>query len=165
MATQMFIKFTGPDVAGDAANANHAGEIEILNWSHGFNQPTSPIRSSAGGGTVERANHMDLSFTKYLDLASVVLMKNCWSGAHHDEVLLSCYRASETGEVKYLEISMKDVVISNVSISGGGGDLPVENYSLAYGDVTYTYTDQAEDSGAAGGNTVASHNLKTDAIA
>jgi hypothetical protein len=29
MATQMFIKFTGPDVAGDAANATHAGEIEI----------------------------------------------------------------------------------------------------------------------------------------
>jgi type VI secretion system secreted protein Hcp len=60
---------------------------------------------------------------------------------------------------------MKDVVISNVSISGGGGDMPVESYSLAYGDVTYTYTDQAEDSGSAGGNTVASHNLKTDAIA
>jgi type VI secretion system secreted protein Hcp len=92
-------------------------------------------------------------------------MKNCWSGAHHDEVLLSCYRSSETGEVKYLEVSMKDVVISNISISAGGGDVPYENISLAYGDVTYTYTDQAEDTGAAGGNTVASHNLKTDAIA
>ena len=165
MATQMFVKFTGPDVAGDAANATHAGEIEIMSWSHGFSQPTSPIRSSAGGGTVERANHSDLSFSKRLDLASVLLMKNCWAGAHHDEVLISCYRASETGEVKYLEVSMKDVVISNVSISAGGGDVPYENYSLAYGDVTYTYTDQAEDAGSAGGNTVASHNLKTDAIA
>ncbi len=164
MATQMFVKFTGPDVAGDAANATHAGEIEVMSWSHGFNQPTSPIRSSAGGGTVERANHQDLSFTKYLDLASVVLMKNLWSGAHHDEVLISCYRASETGEVKYLEVSMKDVVISSMSISASGGDIPHESYSLAYGELTYTYTDQAEDSGSSGGNTVATHNLKTDAI-
>ncbi|HEX3579886.1 MAG TPA: type VI secretion system tube protein Hcp, partial [Thermoanaerobaculia bacterium] len=66
MATNMYIKFENPSIAGSSDAPGHAGEIEILSWSHGFAQPTSPTRSSAGSGTVEQASHPHLSFTKYL---------------------------------------------------------------------------------------------------
>ncbi len=57
MAGNFFLKLSTPDITGESSDSNHVGEIQVLSWSHSFNQPTSPTRSSAGGGTVEQANH------------------------------------------------------------------------------------------------------------
>ena len=66
MAGNFFIKFEGPVIAGESTDTTHKDEIQVLSWSHSFNQPTKPTRSSAGGGTVEQANHSDFSITKYV---------------------------------------------------------------------------------------------------
>ena len=154
MSSNMFIKIG--EVKGSGLSAAHMGEIEILSWSHSFNQPTSPTRTSAGSGTVEKAHHSDLSFTKYMDDASTELLKHCWSGKHYDEVTLTCYRADgdEQGKpLKYLEVKMLEVIISNISVGGSEGDIPIENVSLNYGEITYTYVPQ-ESLGKASGNTL-----------
>src|SRR5438874_9449213 len=75
MATNMYLKFIEPNVPAQ-------GELEVLSWSHGFVQPTSPTRSTAGSGTVEQATHQNLTFTKYLDASTNELLKACWSGKH-----------------------------------------------------------------------------------
>jgi type VI secretion system secreted protein Hcp len=150
-ATNMFIKFDGID--GSSTAAGHEKEIELLSWSHGFVQPTSPTRSTGGSGTVEQATHQNLTFTKYLDDASTALLKACWSGKQLPSATISCFRSDHSGDnqpVKYLEVAMEHVVISNYSISGGPGDIPVENISLDYGAVKYTYFDQKHPDGANG---------------
>ncbi len=51
---------TSSSTASPAAARRHEhvrSEIEVLSWNHGFSQPTSPTRSTAGAGTVEQANH------------------------------------------------------------------------------------------------------------
>ncbi|HEX3579135.1 MAG TPA: type VI secretion system tube protein Hcp, partial [Thermoanaerobaculia bacterium] len=55
-----------------------------------------------------------------------------------------CFRADgEAGKpVLYLTVAMQHVIISNYSVSGGPGDVPVENISLGYGIIEYTYIDQ-----------------------
>lgn len=166
MASNMYIKFT-PELKGESTDANHKDWIEILSWNHSFNQPTSPVRTSAGGGTVERANHSNLSFTKYLDSATDDLLKNLWVGKTLDNATLECYRSdgATNNAVKYLEVKMEMVVISNYSISAGPGDIPVENVSLDYGKVTYTYTPQAEDKGTAEGAQPVSHDLTKNEVA
>ena len=67
MASNMYIKFEEPAIDASSTAAGHEKEIEILSWSHGFVQPTSPTRSFAGSGSVEQATHQNLTFTKYLD--------------------------------------------------------------------------------------------------
>ena len=132
-ATNMYIEFEEPAIAGSNSSAGHEHEIEILSWSQGFVQPTSPTRSTAGSGTVEQATHQTLSFTKYLDSATDTLLKYCWSGRQIGKATIACFRTegSEGNQpVKYLTIEMEHVVISNYSISGGPGDLPVETVSL-----------------------------------
>src|SRR5688572_4930755 len=62
MATNMYIKFEDPAIEGAATAAGHEKEMEILSWNHGFSQPASPTRSTAGRGTVEQATHQNLSF-------------------------------------------------------------------------------------------------------
>jgi type VI secretion system secreted protein Hcp len=138
-ATNMYIKFEGPAIAGTSTADGHGGEIEILSWNHGFTQTTSPARSTAG-----QATHQNFQFTKYLDSSTDDLLKNCWAGKQFGKVTVSCYRAdgaTDNKPVKYLTVVMQNVVISNFSVAGGPGDVPVENVSLDYGSVTYTYID------------------------
>lgn len=157
----MYVSFT--DIEGECSAKGHEGEIEILSWNHGFNQPTSPTRSGAGAGTVEQATHQPFSFTKYVDSSSDDIISSCWGGKQVDEVIVSCYRAdgaTDNQPVKYLQITMGHVVVSGYSISGGPGDIPVENISLDYGTVEYNYLPQQRADGAAGGNEVVKHDLE-----
>ena len=163
MASNMYLKFEEPNVEGSSTADGHAKEIEILSWNHGFVQPTSPTRSSAGAGTVEQATHQNLSFTKYLDTATNDLIKNCWSGKQFKTATLTCYRsdgAVDNKPVEYLKIVMEHVVIANYSVSGGPGDVPVENVSLDYGIVQYNYKEQKHADGTADANKPAKHDLE-----
>lgn len=165
MAINTYIKLDS--IAGGSTAAGHEGEIEVLSWNHGFVQPTSPTRSSAGAGTTEQATHQNHTFTKYLDPATTALLKACWSGKQIPTATLTCYRADgavDNAPVKYLEVAMTNVIISNFSVSGGPGDIPVENVSLDYGSVQYTYVDQKHADGTADANLPATHNLETRTI-
>jgi type VI secretion system secreted protein Hcp len=166
MATNIYLKIETPDVKGESTDSKHADQIEVLGWSHSFNQPTSPVRSTAGGGTVERANHSDLTFTKYSDIASTDLLKHCWSGQHFGKMTFQQFRSGGIeGEVEFITVELEDVVISNFSVSAGAGDLPVENISLAYGKATYKYDPADEKTGKKAGNKPVSHDLKTNVVA
>ena len=167
MATNMYIKFEGPAIEGGSSANEHAKEIEMLSWNHGFSQPTSPTRSTAGSGTVEQANHQNFSFSKYTDSATDDLLKMCWTGDQIDKATVTCYRAASATDnkpVEYLKVIMEHLVVSNFSISGGPGDIPVENISLDYGIIQYNYLPQAKDTGESGGNQAIKHNLETRKI-
>jgi type VI secretion system secreted protein Hcp len=167
MAINMYLKFETPEVAGSSTASEHAGEIEILSWNHGFVQPTSPTRSAAGAGSVEQATHQNFTFTKYLDTATDSLLKYCWSGKQFGKATLTCYRAdgaTDNKPVEYLKVVMEHVIIANYSVSGGPGDVPVENVSLDYGIVQYNYKNQKAAAGPADSNKPAKHNLETRVV-
>jgi type VI secretion system secreted protein Hcp len=163
MATNMYLKFTEPEIKGSSTAGEHKDEHEVLSWSHGFVQPTSPTRSTAGAASVEQATHQNLTFTKYLDAGSTELLRSCWGGTQHAKVVLHCFRsdgAKDNKPVEYLNVTMEHVIISNYSVSGGPGDVPVENISLDYGKVTYTYQEQKHEDAKTGANLPASHDLE-----
>lgn len=167
MAFSMYLKFEDPVVPGSSTAAGHVGDIEVLSWSHGFAQPTSVTRSTAGSGSVEQATHQNLTFTKYLDSATNNLLKYCWSGNQFGKVTLTCYRpdgADDNKPVEYLAVIMQHVIISNYAVSGGPGDIPVENVSLDYGSVQYNYKEQKQANSLADAGTPATHNLQTGTI-
>lgn len=165
MATNIYLKIEGPDVKGESTDEKHADQIEVLGWSHSFHQPTSPVRSTAGSGTVERANHSDLTFTKYTDISSLDLLKHCWSGQHFTKMTFQQFRSGGVGkEVEFMRIELEDVIIANFSVSAGAGDIPVENISLAYGKITYMYDPADEKTGAGAGHKPAIHDLKTNTV-
>ncbi len=143
MSENFFLKIDG--VEGDARDPNHKGEIAVLSWSHSFNQPASPTRSSSGGA-VEQANHADFSFVKYVDGASMELLRRAWSGQQSAKVVFTAYRADgDNRPARYLLIEFSHVIVSNLSISGGAGDLPTETVTLSYGTVQYTYFRSSDD--------------------
>jgi type VI secretion system secreted protein Hcp len=161
MAGNSYIAFDG--VEGDSTATGHEKTIELLSWSHGFSQPTSPTRSAAGAGTVEQANHQNFNFSKYIDSATDDLLKLCWSGKQVPKVTVSCFRSdgnTDNAPIKYLEVVMEHVIVSNISLSGGPGDLPMESIALDYGIVQYNYLPQQSSDGTAGGNQPVTHDLE-----
>lgn len=143
MAQNFFLKLG--DIAGECSIEGHQKEIQALSWSHSFNQPTSPTRSA--GGTVEQANHADFSFTKYTDAASVPMLKQCWTGKPIATAVFTACRSDGDALVEYLKVEMSNAIISNISLGGGTGDMPVETVTLSYSAVKYTYAFQATPGG------------------
>lgn len=147
MGANTYLKFEDPIIHGASTSPGHPGEIEVLSWSHGFAQPTEPGRSSPGPGTVEQATHQTFTFTKYPDSSTYDLQQFNWSGKQIGRATLHCYRSDGEGggvPVEYLTVAMEHVIISNYAVSGGPGDLPVENISLDYGTVRYDYKEQKQ---------------------
>jgi len=164
MSTNIYLKLDG--IKGECKAEGHADEIEILSWSHGFSQPTSSVRASSGS-TVEKANHSDLSITKYLDSSTDDLLKSCWTGKQIKTGKIVCLRsdgAVDNKHVEYLTVDLEEIIISNLSISGGSGDLPIENVSMNYGKIKYTYMPQKKEDGTGGSAEPIACDLNTNKI-
>jgi type VI secretion system secreted protein Hcp len=139
MAVDMFLKLG--DIAGEAADKAHKGEIDVLAWSWGASNSGSA--HVGGGGGSGKVNVQDLSFTKWIDLASTEIFLATCNGKHLPEATLVVRKAGET-PLEYLTISMTDVLITSYSTGGSGGeDRLTENVTLNFAKVKVTYKEQS----------------------
>ena len=159
MAFDAFLKVDG--VPGESQDDAHKEWIEILDYNHEITQPASACASSAGGATAERCHHNDFTVTHFLDKATPKLLEACCKGTHIKEVIIELCRAGGD-KVKYMEIKLEKVIVSNVRPVGNPKDVhgfPVETVSFNYGTISWTYTQQKRDDGSGGGNVAAGWSL------
>lgn len=144
MAVDMFIKIG--DIKGESRDDKHKDEIDVLAWSWGMsNSGNAHLGGGAGAG---KANFQDISFTKYVDASTHLLMKTCSTGAHYDEATLTVRKSGGTA-IEYIIIKLKEVFVSSVSTGGSGGeDKLTENISLNFAEFEYAYTPQKADGSA-----------------
>ena len=141
MAVDMFVKIEGVD--GESVDSSHKGEIDVLAWSWGMSQ--SGTMHMGGGGGSGKVSVNDVSITKFVDLATPVLMLHCASGKHIPKAVLTVRKAGEN-PLEYMIITMEDVLISSVSTGGSGGeDRLTESVSLNFAKVKLDYTSQKKD--------------------
>ncbi|MEO3433949.1 type VI secretion system tube protein Hcp [Inquilinus sp. CAU 1745] len=146
MAVDMFLKIA--EIPGESvdADANHKGTMDILAWSWGMSQ--SGTTHSGPGGGAGKVNVQDISVTKYVDIASPLLMLYCSGGKHLKEALLTVRKAGDK-PLEYMVIKMTDAIVTSVSTGGSGGeDRLTENVSLNFAKVEYKYTSQKTDGSA-----------------
>jgi type VI secretion system secreted protein Hcp len=158
MASDTFLQIT--DIKGESSDADHKDWIEILSFNWGVSQAASGSASSAGGGSSQRADFQDLSIVKEMDSSSPLLNKACWGGQHISKVVLQLNRAAGDKRQKYMEYTMENVIISSVSIGGGGGGIPTESVTFNYGKINTVYTKQARKGGGGAGEIPAGWNLE-----
>lgn len=134
----MFLKLT--NIKGEALDAKHKDEIEVLSWSFGSSQSGS-AHGGTGSGT-GKVQIQDLTITHYVDAASTDLLKHLTTGKHIDEGMLTVRKAGGT-QVEYLKIKLEQVLVSHISNGGGAGqDRITENVTLNFRKFTQTYTPQ-----------------------
>jgi type VI secretion system secreted protein Hcp len=145
MAVDMFIKID--DIKGESEDARHKDEIDVLAWGWCMAQDAAP-QSGSGGTAAGKVSFKDLSFTKYVDAATPLLMLSCSSGRHLKEAVLTMRRAGPT-PFEYVMIRMGDVFVTSVSTGGSSGeDRGTENVTLNFARVELDYTKQKVDGSA-----------------
>ena len=146
MAMDMFLYFdTASGIKGETKDKvfKTKGGIDVLAWSWGLsNSGSAHMGAGQGAG---KANFQDISFTKYIDLASTKLMTSCATGTHIKEAKLVIRKAGGS-PLEYLLIDLSDCLISSYSTGGSGGeDRLTENVSLNFAIVKIDYKTQKED--------------------
>jgi type VI secretion system secreted protein Hcp len=149
MAGDCFLKIDG--IPGESTDDKHKEWIEVLSYSHGVSQMAGGGRSTGGAATGGRCDHQDFSIVKELDKTSPTLDLQCSNGTHIKKVALELCRAT-ADKTKYMEYIMEDVIISSVSVGGGGGGLPTESVTFNYGKITWNYIQTDHETGKPKGN-------------
>ena len=159
MPSDIFMEIDG--IKGESSDAKHKDQIEILSFNHGVNQSLGGSTSSSGGALSGRCDHAPLSIVKELDAASPILALACSEGRHIKSVTLRLNRAGGAKE-KFMEYKLSDVVLTSVSVNGGGGGLPTEQVSMVYEEINWNYVKQNRADGTAAGNVASGWSLKED---
>ena len=128
----------GNDIEGESSVPGYEKKIELLSFSHGVaTRSTGDISRSER--TSGKPNHQDMVVTKYLDAASPLLHQASFQGKPFPRVEILIGRKEEGAVSVLMKYTMKDVIISDVSVSGGGGDKPVETLTFNYNSISWDF--------------------------
>ncbi len=147
----MFLKIDGSRqgaIKGEAQDAGHKDEIDVLGWTWGMEG--NRIHGQASAKTVVH----DLKFTKQVDKASTGLMSALRSNEVIKKAVLTVRKSSGTKPIEYYTITMeKGRITSLVQQSGeeGGAATINEEVSIAFSKVAVDYTPQGDDGKVRGG--------------
>jgi type VI secretion system secreted protein Hcp len=144
MAADIFLKIEG--ITGEAQDALHMDEIEIIGWSWSAQQD-SRMLSGSGGGSPKATVH-DMVLIHGIDRATPNLMTACLNGRHFQEAVLTL-RKSGGAPLDYFRVVMADVVITRVQPYGNDGG-HFEELHLSFGKIKQEYLMQHFRGGSAG---------------
>jgi type VI secretion system secreted protein Hcp len=135
---------TDPAIPGTSLMDKFTAQIELLSFSHGVAmQITGDVSNTER--TSGKPNHQDFTVTKYLDQSSPKLNEACCKGDNFTSVEVVVGRNDKGAVIPLIKYTLKNVVLSSVSIGGGGGDKPVETITLNYNHITWDFhTQKAE---------------------
>lgn len=149
MAIDVYLQLDG--IKGESTDSQHAGWIECSMADWLIRQPKSATSSTSGGHTAERCEHSTVALRKLSDLATPILLQYCSMGKTIPSCRIEFFRADGMGDrVKYFELEMTNVLVSEVSPEVHEGDFMSEHVSLKYSKVKWRYTQQKISGGARG---------------
>jgi type VI secretion system secreted protein Hcp len=140
--TDYFMKI-GTEIKGDATDSKHKGELQLLSWSWGEVQQGASAVAGTGAGA-GRVNMQDFCISKHMDSATPFLFQACASGQHFAEVTLTCQRAGGDKQ-EFFKVIFNNVLISSYQVDGSNqSTIPIENFSLNFAKIQFTYSGQDE---------------------
>lgn len=141
MAIDTYLKIAGID--GEATFKGHQNEIEVQWWNWSVENAGRP--GSGGGSGAGKAVLRELVFSHVYDKASPLLAKACAKGTHIPTATLSARKAGK-GQQDYLVVTLKDVLVTRVSMSGENDGIN-ESVTLGYGEIGFVYRPQDDKGG------------------
>jgi type VI secretion system secreted protein Hcp len=137
------------DVPGTSQMTGYEAQIEILSYSHGvMMQVTGDVSNTER--TSGKPRVQDFNITKYMDKSTPLLNQKCCEATSLGEVTFTVGRNDAGAVIPMIVYTLSDVIVSSVSVGGGGGDKPVENLSLNFSAIKWDYSAQKEAGGKDG---------------
>lgn len=137
----------GDDIKGDSLLAGFEDKIEIMSYSHNVAmQVTNDVSNSER--TSGKPHIGEFTLTKFVDTATPTLNEYCCAGKAIPTATLTVGRNAAEGDGKvmpFITYTLSNVVLSNVSVSGGAGGKPMETLSLNFTKIKWELTAQKDD--------------------
>ncbi len=150
MSTNMHMKIDS--IKGESQVDGHEDEIQIDSFNFAMHQQASATHGHGSGAG--RVDVRDLVMTKSICKADAALMQHCCNGKHIPQVTIIAEKAGGDSPVKYVQIVLKQVLVTNHSINGAhGSDAIHVDVSLNFASYEITYTPQSAE-GVGEGETV-----------
>ena len=142
MSVAIYLNIKGAE--GESQAKDFKDEIDVMSFQWGLSQ-SGTFHTGSGGGA-GRVSMGDLVINKKVDAASPKLMISCANGKHFATAILTVCKAGGDSMVKYCVITLTDVLISRLDVTGGQGDDTVgENVSLNFAKVKFEHKKQGND--------------------
>jgi type VI secretion system secreted protein Hcp len=142
----MFLKIAG--VTGEAGDAEHKGEIEVVSWSWGMQGSTSVYTGQA----TAKAALSDLQIVKHVDQSSPTLMSFMRRNKVIPEAVLTVRKAGQT-PLTYFKITLKNARVTSIKAESEKDEL-VEHLSLGFSAIAVSYIPQSTTGAKGGGENV-----------
>lgn len=155
----MIDAFLKIDIEGESNDTQHKGWFDLQSCGLAVSQSGS--MALGGGGGTGQASFSDVPITTFVGKSTPELFLKCATGKHFPKAEIIIRKAGDN-PMDYLKIELEDVMITNYNMSPGhGGDLAVENWSLDYAKVSYSYNPQ-DNQGNPTGWITKWYNVKTN---
>lgn len=126
-AAPLFLLLDG--IPGESPAARHLGWIELSDFENALERPAEAARST----------YKPLVFRKRIDKSSPLLMLACASGRPIAQATFDQLRTEDSG-VRFLQVKLRNVLVTSYQHSRGAAALPTEEFSLNFTEITWTYT-------------------------
>jgi type VI secretion system secreted protein Hcp len=133
----IFLRLDG--IPGDATDARHADEIEVMAFSFGLASAGGSPASGAGSAT-GKVSFDGLTVVARTGRASPLLMQTCAQGRHLSSGVLTVQRAAEK-PVDVMVVRLSDVLVGAYSVSARGGEGSDDEFTLTFGRIEYDVFD------------------------
>lgn len=127
-------------VKGEVTAAGYKDHLSCDSASYGVNRPSS-VESGAGQGKrhTDACTVGDINITRSFDAASPLLFNEACGGAEA-KVEIHFVKTEKKKLETYLELKLKDVLITSYSMSGSEGGA-TESLALNYTEIEIIYTE------------------------
>jgi len=137
-----FMKFDG--IEGGSQSKDHKGAVDVLSWNWGV---TTQTNGSGSGGASGRPRAHEFRIVHHYDLASPHLASFAATGKHLKDATLNV--AHPGARKDFLTVTMKDLVVTEVLVSGHEGDVD-EEVALQPAWIRFDYAEPGPGGGATG---------------
>jgi len=144
MSLDMFLSFDGK-IKGESKDAQHKGQIDILEWRWGMDHPGDVVGSASGRTGPIRYRYVTV--TKYVDRASPIFMKYCTSSQVIDRATLIVRKAAGKKPIEYYKLIMFRARVVGISVGADKeeDDLIKETVTLNFNRIDVEYLTQKDD--------------------
>jgi type VI secretion system secreted protein Hcp len=156
----------GDTIKGECTLEGYSDKIELMSYSHNVAmQVTNDVSNSER--TSGKPFVGEFTVTKYVDKATPTLNEYCCGGKALPtaKIVVGRNAAESDGKVMpFITYTLDNVLLSNVSVSGGAGGKPVETLSLNFTKIKWELTTQ-KDTGAKEGTAAATWDMAANKLA
>ena len=137
----------GGDIKGDSLLEGYKDKIEVMSYSHNVAmQVTNDVSNSER--TSGKPHVGEFTLTKFIDTSTPTLNEYCCAGKPIAEATITIGRNAAEGNgqiLPFIVYTLDNVILSNLSVSGGTGGKPVETMSLNFTKIKWELTTQKDD--------------------